>query len=435
MERRYPLAMMLRRSALSRIKVAMLLALICAATPATARTATPEGPSRPKDLETTPIPPRPVLPVPDGYQWPALMVGDRAPGIAVDDWITGRAVMQWPKEETSPGNRPVVVLEFWALWCGPCLAGMPHLTELQAKYGPDRLLIAGVTSPDRNNNIAAVREYVMRSPERIGYSIGWDIDRRTWKAYMEPAGRKAIPCAFVIDRDRRIAWIGHPARMDAALDAVVGGTWDLAAARRAHEQQILALEQGHRLLAEYRQAVKEKEWERTVTLARELLVLDADEFGLWSANAFGSILSGLKDSDRALTYANTLVDEGAPLCDRTDVLDRIATVIISEAEQPASGPPPVIAPEIMQLGLSAAHRANELAGNGASVAAMHTLARMQWVAGERSAAKATLKKAILIEDSEFRLANLNRLLDTWSKASETTPAPSAEPSPGPSRTP
>ena len=57
---------------------------------------------------------------------------------------------------------------------------------------------------------------------------------------MEAAGRNGIPCAFIVGKDQKIEWIGHPMSMDEALEAVVNDKWDRAAfaEKYAEEQKV-----------------------------------------------------------------------------------------------------------------------------------------------------------------------------------------------------
>ena len=66
----------------------------------------------------------------------ALEMGDPAPEIQIKGWVKGDAV----KLSELKGKK-VVVLEFWATWCGPCIKGIPHLTELQEQYKDDVVVI------------------------------------------------------------------------------------------------------------------------------------------------------------------------------------------------------------------------------------------------------------------------------------------------------
>lgn len=53
-------------------------------------------------------------------------------------------------------NRPVIV-DFWATWCGPCKASMPHLNEMQSRYGAKGLSVVGMSVDE--NGPAPVRKF------------------------------------------------------------------------------------------------------------------------------------------------------------------------------------------------------------------------------------------------------------------------------------
>jgi uncharacterized protein (TIGR03435 family) len=59
----------------------------------------------------------------------------------------------------------VVVIEFWATWCGACIAAMPHLNELQAKF-PDKLRVIAVSSESPQR----IRRFLVRRPSNIWFA-------------------------------------------------------------------------------------------------------------------------------------------------------------------------------------------------------------------------------------------------------------------------
>lgn len=67
------------------------------------------------------------------------LIGQPAPKIDAEHWVHAEATTQ----EELKGK--VVLLDFWAVWCGPCIATFPHLKHLDHEYGPQGLKILGVT--------------------------------------------------------------------------------------------------------------------------------------------------------------------------------------------------------------------------------------------------------------------------------------------------
>ena len=92
----------------------------------------------------------------------------------------------------------VIVLDFWATWCGPCRSEIPSYIELQRQYGPAGLAIVGV-SLDRGGP-AVVKKFI--AEQKINYQIVLG-DDKVAEAY---GGVEAIPTTFIIDRSGTIRY-------------------------------------------------------------------------------------------------------------------------------------------------------------------------------------------------------------------------------------
>lgn len=89
----------------------------------------------------------------------------------------------------------VIVLNFWATWCGPCRMEIPDFVDLQNKYEDD-LVIIGV-SLDKDGP-RAVEPFVKE------YKINYPIIYGSGQVVQDYGGIRGIPTTFIIDRDFNI---------------------------------------------------------------------------------------------------------------------------------------------------------------------------------------------------------------------------------------
>lgn len=97
----------------------------------------------------------------------------------------------------------VVILEFWATWCGPCVAAIPHLNELAEKFKSKPVQFVAITAEDK----ATVEKFLARRP--IHAWVALDTNQAMSQAYAV----EAIPHTVVLGRDGRIAAITYPAML------------------------------------------------------------------------------------------------------------------------------------------------------------------------------------------------------------------------------
>ena len=107
----------------------------------------------------------------------------------------------------------VVVIDFWATWCGPCRMEIPGYIELQKKYGKDGLVIIGISTDQ--NGPSPVKEFARKNG--MNYLIVL-ADDRIADAF---GGIEGIPTTFLINREGRIVHQKVGAWDHAAYEAVV----------------------------------------------------------------------------------------------------------------------------------------------------------------------------------------------------------------------
>lgn len=118
-------------------------------------------------------------------------------------------VQKWMNKAPDYGDK-VVMVDFWATWCGPCCGLIPELNEFQKKFGND-LIIIGLT----NEEPSVVAKFMQQ--QGFSYSVG--IDR---KARAESAlGVQSIPHVMIYTPDGRVRWQGFPGERKEPLNEQV----------------------------------------------------------------------------------------------------------------------------------------------------------------------------------------------------------------------
>jgi thiol-disulfide isomerase/thioredoxin len=126
-----------------------------------------------------------ILPPPD------LRIGKRIPSFKAQ--ATDGSAVDFP----SSYKGKVVLLDFWAIWCGPCIAELPHVTEAYAKYSGQGFEILGISldQPNMAEKLAQFTKERNMPWKQIYEGKYWDV------SLVKDFGVQGIPFVLLIDGD------------------------------------------------------------------------------------------------------------------------------------------------------------------------------------------------------------------------------------------
>jgi thiol-disulfide isomerase/thioredoxin len=280
-----------------------------------------------------------------------LLVGDPAPSIQVAEWVQGQPLTGFQPDQ-------VYVVEFWATWCGPCKVAIPHLNELAQRYA-GKATFLGVSIWERitAEKPYSVPAFVREMGDKMTYTVAADQVAESnesgpmAKRWMEAAGQTGIPTAFVVDREGKIAWIGHPMSIDRPLAEVVAGTWDRAAAAKKHVLDLRLKSVTSKVSKEVAKAKKEKDLARAIQLIDEAVAKESALEATFGLDRYFLLLDAARASEAAV-YGQRLV--ATVFAENAQALNSLAWWIVDPQAKRAQAD--------YALAVAAAERAVRLSG-------------------------------------------------------------------------
>ena len=142
------------------------------------------------------------------------MVGKPAPNFKVDLLDGGKF------ELASFKDKNIVILDFWATWCGPCRSALPILSEVSEAYKDKGVILRPV---DLREKPQVIKDYLAKS--KLKLTVPLDTDGKIADSY----GVTGIPQTVIIGKDGNIKAVhigyspGIKERLTKELDAIIAG--------------------------------------------------------------------------------------------------------------------------------------------------------------------------------------------------------------------
>ena len=158
---------------------------------------------------------------------PTLKIGDPAPPVKVKAWVKGKPVTKFEKGK-------VYVIDFWATWCGGCIASFPQINAIEEKYKGKVTFFSVDSYEDAGDNkdkdpVLVVKEFLQKPQgQKLKLNVCVDGNEKAmYNVWIKTLRRQGFPTTFIIDQEGRIAWIDvNLDQLDWALQQVLAKTWD-----------------------------------------------------------------------------------------------------------------------------------------------------------------------------------------------------------------
>ncbi|NOG54057.1 MAG: redoxin domain-containing protein [Planctomycetes bacterium] len=329
-----------------------------------------------------------------------LSILDPAPDIEISYWLKGDEVTKLEKDQ-------VYIIEFWATWCGPCKANMPHLSELAVEYAKKGVTTIGISDEPLQTVVKflceADDEGVLWN-DKIHYTLAADPDRSVMDSYFRAAGQRGIPCAFIVGKDLTVQWIGHPMNIEEPLEAVVEGTWDAKTFKSEFEGRMEAQIKSTRLSQKLRKAQMEQDWEAAFKVLEEMIDANPDNAAFYKQTKFQLMVRDLGEVKKGYILGREIMQEN---WDDSNALNSLAWWVVDDKGLADEN-------RDYDFAIAAATRACELT-EYKNAAILDTLACVYYRMGDLESALKWQRQAVEVVDPGPMADQLKGVLEKYEK--------------------
>jgi thiol-disulfide isomerase/thioredoxin len=331
---------------------------------------------------------------------PQLTIGSKAPELEIEHWISN-GEGKFPQVKQFQTGK-IYVIEFWATWCPPCIAAIPHISKLQEKFVEKGVQIISVSDED----LETVRKFLERpvsgkegeeaktfADVTKNYCLTTDPDSSVSDSYLIAAGEDGIPTAFVVGKTGLIEWIGHPMELDEVLEQIVEDKWDRAAFAEARKNNQNQLEEKFNSLIEMFQQASELAEAGDIEEALAVLdeAIEEEKEEQWKeilVNARLQFVIAYVGGKEALKAFETLAQQSED--DPEEIGSLVLLICEVHSERPQDE-------EMLQLVRKTAEAA--IKDNGEVIELQYGLGRILFLSGELDKSLAALEKTVKLIDA------------------------------------